>query len=351
MDKMLLLLTVIIVVYPNLHASLVRADGCLSKPLVSKQAATDGCLKQGTTLISNKDINDYGSGTEYLNQLNDGESAWIEGYAMLSPFLVLMGCFNTTDWRVPSTVRKEVAMDNPNVYECVTECRGLRFVGIENTSCYCIPEHDINGRDFLQRGVNNSACSISCNDEMNSCGGYLYMNLYQIANATLRKSFNWGANEPSSHLCLYAERNRNDSSDVSVFTASCHRPAPVLIHGYICFGLRGTGLSTDNCSRSRSEREFDFCIMEDTVITRTEAFEGCLKRNGILGILEGHILNHNTRYWSGRQRTFKVSETYNDGESLCLSVVRVGSIGSTRSRIAVQLRKLSFVKDPWNLTH
>ena len=177
MDKMLLLLTVIIAVYPNLHAPLVRADGNLSKPLVSKQAATDGCLKQGTTLISNKDINDYGSGTEYLNQLNDGESAWIEGYATLSPFQVLMGCFNTTDWRVPSTVRKEVAMDNPNVYECVTECRGLRFVGIENTSCYCIPEHDINGRDFLQRGVNNSACSISCDDEMNSCGGYLYMNI------------------------------------------------------------------------------------------------------------------------------------------------------------------------------
>ena len=337
MDKMLLLLTFIIAVYPILHASLVRADGNLSKPLVSKQAATDGCLKQGTTLISNKDINDYGSGTEYLNQLNDGESAWIEGYATLSPFLVLMGCFNTKDWRVPSTVRKEVAMDNPNVYECVTECRGLRFVGIENTSCYCIPEHDINGRDFLQLGVNNSACSISCDDEMNSCGGYLYMNLYQIANATLlRKSFfNWGANEPSSHLCLYAERNRTDSSDVSVFTASCHRPAPVLIHGYICFGLRGTGLSTDNCSRSRSEREFDFCIMEDTVITRTEAFEGCLNRNGILRLPEGHILNHNTRYlsgyilnhntryWSGWQRTFKVSETYNEGESLCLSVVRV----------------------------
>ena len=110
-----------------------------------------------------------------------------------------------------------------------------------------------------------------------------------------------------------------------MFTASCHRPAPVLIHGYFCFGLRGTGLSTDNCSRSRSEREFDFCIMEDTVITRTEAFGGCLNRNGILGLPEGHILNHNTRYWSGRQRTSKVSETYNEGESLCLSVVRVGS--------------------------
>ena len=66
-------------------------------PIVSKQRAIKECSESGSSLLSYRAAKANPSAPAYLNQLGNGESAWIEGYAKLSPFLSWQGCFNTTN--------------------------------------------------------------------------------------------------------------------------------------------------------------------------------------------------------------------------------------------------------------
>ena len=88
---LLVIFTVCHVLQENvLHAAVL-------KPSLSKQDAVKHCSTIETTLLSYKDTKAGPSAPECLNQLGDGEPAWIERYARLSPFLSWQGCFYTTN--------------------------------------------------------------------------------------------------------------------------------------------------------------------------------------------------------------------------------------------------------------
>ena len=289
------------------------------KSSMSKQNAVKQCPKTGSTLLNYQHLKSNPTAPEYLNQLGEGESAWIEGYAELSPFLSRQGCFTTSDLKISIRI---VEIEYRSVYRCLTACHYYMYIGLKDTSCYCI--HQVQRPEIYHASVNDSFCSIPCfNNAIDSCGGHSYMSVYVISE---EKRIHWAANEPSSHLCVYVKRKHYI---FEAFTASCHTFQSGLINGYICTNSAWSRLSPTNCSRLTTTSG-TYCIME-RMSTRTEAYEGCVMNNGILADLGAEtttpaLLNHNFKYWIGAYRTFGVSEIYKDKETVCLSATRVDNM-------------------------
>ena len=291
------------------------------KPSMSKLDAVRQCSNTGSTLLNYKNIKANPSAQEYMNRLGDGESAWIEGYAKLSPFLSWQGCFTTTDLKKKISFRI-VAIGFRSIHKCLQPCYGYRYIGLKDTSCYCISQTQRS--EIYQASVNDSFCSIPCfNNAIDSCGGHSYMSVYGILD---NGRIHWAANEPSAHLCVYVKRKQ---LNFEAFTASCHTLQSGLINGYICTTSAWSRLSTTNCSRLTTTQG-TYCIMEDTS-SRTEASKGCFRKKGMLADIGAErvtpaLLNHNFKYWIGIHRTFGIAEAYRDGETFCLSVTRAGNM-------------------------
>ena len=290
------------------------------KPNMSKKEAVKQCSEKGSKLLNNKQIITNPSVHEYLNQLNDGESAWIEGYAELSPFLAWQGCYNTSVLKISILTR---AIRYKSVNRCLRECPNYPYIGLKDTSCYCIND---NQRSAIQyEFVNESFCSIPChNNVIDSCGGQSYMSVYGIVDD---RRINWAAHEPSSHLCVYVKRKLNR---FDVHTTSCHTPQSFLINGYICASSAWSRLSVDNCDSATHTGLF--CIIEK-FSTRKEAVEGCLMERGALADLGAEtpthtLLKDNFRYWIGIHRTFGIAEhnIFKKSELVCLSATRLGNV-------------------------
>ena len=293
------------------------------KPSMSKLDAVKQCSTIGATLLSYKNINANPSGQEYLSKLGDGEFAWIEGYAKLSPFLSWQGCFNTTNINYLASMRV-VSIEAKSIYRCWEACPGYEYmyIGIKDRSCYCILQDQRHA--IRNTNVNDSYCSFSCNNNViDSCGGHSYMSVYAILD---NGRIHWAATEPSSQLCVYVKRKR---LKFEAFIASCHTLQSDLINGYICTNNAWSRMSKTNCT-SQTAVQGTYCIMDD-ISSRTEASEGCFRKNGMLADLGAEAdtpvyLKHNFRYWIGIHRTFETSETYRDGETVCLSATRVGNM-------------------------
>ena len=288
------------------------------KPNMSKKDAASQCSKEGSDLVNYRQIKTYPSAHKYLNQINDGESAWIEGYAKLSPFLSWQGCYNTSKIKAKTSIRT-VSIQYQSVHRCLRACHGYAFVGLKDTSCFCI---DQSQRSAIQyASVNDSFCSIPChNNAADSCGGHFYMSVYDVLD---NGGIHWAAKEPSSHLCVYVKRKQNY---FDIHTTSCF--STQLIHGYICTHSAWSRLSADNCTSLTHQGTY--CIIEE-ISTRKEAIEGCLKRKGVLADLGAEsktsaLLNYNFKYWIGIHRTFGITETYRAKETVCLSATRSGGM-------------------------
>ena len=289
------------------------------KPSMSKLYAVTQCSKTGSTLLNYKDVKANPPAPEYLNQLGEKESAWIEGYAQLSPFLSWQGCFTKTDLKINTRI---VAVGYRSIYKCLQLCKGYTYIGLKDSSCYCISQKQ---RIEIQHvSVHDSFCSIPCfNNAIDSCGGHTYMSVYGILD---NGQIHWAVNEPSSHLCVYVKRKQ---LIFEAFTASCHYLQSDLINGYICTDSAWSRMSTTDCSKLTTT-EGTYCIMED-MSSWTEASEGCFRRNGTLTHLGAEkdtpaYLKYNFKYWIGVHRTFGITETYRDGETVCLSATRVGNM-------------------------
>lgn len=291
---------------------------------VSNENAVKDCSKTGRTLLNYKQIEDNPTAPEYLNQLRNVESAWIEGYATLSPFLIWQGCYIGKNLKTKADITGRV-MRNRNVYSCWEECDRLKnfkpmFIGIKNISCYCI---DQNQRGRLQNlSVNYSFCSIKCSNYMiDSCGGSSYMSLYSIVE---KERIHWAANEPSPNLCVYVKKSPNSSSKFDAYTASCHS---LRISGYICTYSAWSGWTKTNCpSQDTFQDHRIYCIIEGPT-TRQRAHDECLSKNGSLAELGAennvsHRISPNYSYWLGIYRTFHISDTNKTSKTVCLSVTK-----------------------------
>ena len=291
------------------------------KPTMSKKDAAQQCYEQGSTLLNYRQIKANPSTHTYLNQLNNGESAWIEGYAKLSPFLSWQGCYNTSNSKISI---HGIAIGSQSIHACIVACQrsiATRHVGLKGTTCYCIDETQKSQIHF--DSVNGIFCSIPCqNSAVDSCGGHSYMSVYSILD---ERRIHWAEKEPSPHLCIYVTTKQGTL--FSTYTASCHTLQSKLVNGYICTNSAWSRLSTANCSQ-HTLNGGTYCII-DQISTRQEAFEGCLRKKGILADLGAEIttpalLDHNLRYWIGIHRTFGIAEQFKPSETVCLSATRLG---------------------------
>ena len=287
------------------------------KPAMSKEQAAYHCNKTGSNLLNYKQIKTNPSAQEYLSQLNNGESAWIEGYAKLSPFLSWQGCYNTSE--SPLSIRT-VAIGYESVNRCIGICQTYQYIGLKNRSCYCID--DVQRHAIGYYAVNDSFCSAPCpNNAVDSCGGFSYTAVYSILEDRI---IHWAANEPSSHLCVYVKRKDNN---FAVYTASCHT-IPFIIDGYICANSVWSRLITENCSIITPSRMY--CIQKDIHgSSRQDASKGCYRRKGTLADLGAEMstsvyLESNFKYWIGIHRTFGIAEMYKENETVCLAATKVG---------------------------
>ena len=295
-------------------------------PIMSKQRAIKECSESGSSLLSYRDAKANPAAPAYLNQLGNGESAWIEGYAKLSPFLSWQGCFNTTNIRYSISMHG-VAIKTLSIYQCWRACQDRQskhydYLGIKERACYCILQ---NQRYTLQdRIVNDTYCSFVCNiNAMNSCGGNTFMSVYGVLE---EKRIHWGSKQPSSNLCVYVKKWQNK---FEAFTSLCHSLQPVVVNGYICTNSAWSGLSTNGCSRLNTAQG-TYCIIEKNG-SRIEASEACGVKKGMLADLGAEkttpaLLNPNFNYWIGIHRAFGIANTYMDGETVCLSAMRVDNI-------------------------
>ena len=285
------------------------------KPTMSKEQAAYHCNNTCSNLLNYKQIKANPSAKEYLSQLNNGDSAWIEGYAKLSPFLSWQGCYNTSNLKISIHGR---AIGSQSIYRCTVACQQTRYIGLKNTTCYCIDE--TKKSHMYSDSVNGAFCSIPCqNSAIDSCGGHSYMSVYSILSES---HIHWAANEPSSHLCVYVKRKDNY---FAAYTASCHTLSH-LIHGYICSNSAWSRLSTENCSSVTYSKTY--CIKLD-MSSRQDASTGCYRRKGTLADLSAEIatsiyLDYNFRYWIGIHRTFGIAERYRPTETVCLSATKLG---------------------------
>lgn len=288
------------------------------KPSMSKKDAGIQCSKKKSNLVNYRQIKANSSSHKYLNQLNEGESAWIEGYAKLSPFLSWQGCYNISKIKAKTSFRT-VAILYQSVNRCLRACHGYAFVGLKNTSCFCIDQSQRSTIQFAS--VNDYFCSLPChNNAIDSCGGQYYMSVYAILEDS---QIHWASQEPSSHLCVYVKRKQHY---FNVYTTSCFTSQ--LINGYICTNSAWSKLSVDNCTSVTHQGTY--CIIKE-ISTRQEALEGCSMRRGALADLGAEsetpsYLNHNFKYWIGIHRTFGIAETYKEKETICLSATRSGDM-------------------------
>ena len=313
MDKQLFWIILLVRVY--------NVNSTENKPVqthkqMSKEQAKEKCTKTGLANYASVKANPTATG--YLNQLLNGESAWIKGYAKLSPFLAWHGCFNTTHKDLKRVGLYAFATEKKSLYLCSQQCltHKYSYTGMKDRTCYCLKHHQ--GPLIQYAHVNDSLCSITCeNNVVDSCGGHTFVSVYSIVEPG---SMHWAGNEPSKRQCVYVKRNR---SIFDLHTASCHTFPTNMVNGFICMNSVYSRLETVNCTKANS-----FCIIDEPS-TRQEAYMSCMNRHGKLAdlgsesVIPQWMTIKNFKYWIGVYRTFGISERYIENKTICLAAVRV----------------------------
>lgn len=151
--KTILLKTVILrLLVLNVHA----VSQTKFKILLSKPAAAKECARSGTTLVNFMEVQENPYNQELLEQLETGQTAWIDGFAELSPFLWSEGCylFTHTKYEV------KIDMTNKSLFICLKECLfyHITVFGVQNTTCYCFLNDMFNTQELVEPAL----CNISC---------------------------------------------------------------------------------------------------------------------------------------------------------------------------------------------
>ena len=289
---------------------------------MSKREAEEECCKNGTTLFSIRELqNNLSVASEFLEQLGNGESAWVDGWADLSPFLSWMGCYSSVNLETEHTFE----MTEKSVLTCFTEC--LRhnaetpYIGVENTSCFCMMSYPISLHRRYKLNVNHTLCNISCAyNSVDSCGGDSFMSVYGIYPARI---INWAKNEPTSRPCVYL---KSEQSSYEAYTASCYTFSA---DGHVCSDgdMFGSKLASSSCNKSFSYDDTEYCINEKRS-KRQGGHKYCLQMNGTLSGFSAYwkmvpFLKYSHTYWMGPYRTFKLSENGTKNDSACIAVTKV----------------------------
>lgn len=292
---------------------------------MSKQEAAEECSRIGTTLVHHKDLKAGPSAPKYTEQLENGEMAWVDGYAELSPFLEWEGCYPASDLKFEQRSK----MIENSLYLCSQECLSVGntlYVAVQGNICYCLTSDFSYGQP-----VHYERCNISCVDNADdSCGGDMYADVNRIGSLMT----DWATNQPSKRQCVYFKANQFVFGE---YTASCHA---FTADGYVCnaFNRNHSELENSECNDNFTYYDIDHCL-KTVYSTRQEAYEDCLNMNGSLSQsssviqLKVHIENkrkdamsNNNRFWLGTYRTFRTLENISSPDTACLSVAKMNDI-------------------------
>ena len=287
---------------------------------MSKDTAFNRCDILKKRLVSYRDIQGDPSKQDFISNLGNGESAWIEGYAQYSPFLAWRGCFKS----VQNLGIHVFHVQGYSLFLCTNQClkRNINatHVGIRTRVCFCITAEQ---KERIS-SVNGTYCGKSCaNSAVDSCGGDGCMSVYRIINTV---TWSWGEEEPKRRQCVYVKKS--DRNRYEAYSASCHTIAAITsISGHVCSNSEYSSLNYDSCNIT--DRRNGFCLILG-MTSRQEAFNDCLNRNGMLAELYGEtqvlsLMEYNRRYWLSLYRTFEPSDTYRKGMA-CLAVTKVNDL-------------------------
>lgn len=201
--------------------------------------------------------------------MNNGESAWIEGYALFSPFVVFIGSYKLTE---NFTNPKNLNMKSHDLYNCSVECK-RGYIGIHNASCYCMGED----KPSFTRSQPYRNISIPClGNTLEDCSGISFISIYRLVSSG---EGSWDRKDSSHRQCVIAEKG---VKRFKLSTASCFAK---VIDGYLC-----TITDTARCSSGKMNNTN--CLMHQNT-TRMEAFSGCLNETGTLIDLYGEVRSLN----------------------------------------------------------
>ena len=284
--------------------------------VVSKPEAGQECSRRGGSLLNYKEIQNKTSASKYLDQLENGDTAWIDSYAEFSQILDWQGCYSITDVRILNTFE----MEDRNLFLCSKEClRHGYYVGVKNTTCYCVESYFYSLSAFIDT-INPSLCYISCsNNGIDSCGGDLHMDLYEI-----RRSIIWGTNEPADRQCVYYKLSSFAFKTYEAYTASCHT---FHTDGFVCQEVKDYGLLTVTCTNISTDWNTKYCLKAETS-TRQEAHKRCLDVNGQLAsnsALLKRVGLSNHMYWTRLFRSFGLSDSHTSN-AVCVAATKVNNI-------------------------
>lgn len=128
---------------------------------LSQKKAAEHCAMRGNSLWEYSDMTENSEARDFFYDLDNGQSAWIEGRVIFSPFLNWIGCFKN-DSSLRQYEYNTFQEEKRNMlYVCQHKCRYYYrgFIGVTNQSCFCFPWLV----DRLSQ-VSFSMCSMTCSN-------------------------------------------------------------------------------------------------------------------------------------------------------------------------------------------
>jgi len=243
------------------------------------------------------DVKTYGD-FNYL-QLNEGESAWVGGYAQYGHTLVWDGCYIVEDYTPEPLVLNGIN----KLFECSTVCayKNRSKIGVNSQHCWCFEINELNRVGVLQK----TNCSFK-KETTRLIGVYNVKDEYHAQKAQCFVEETYYDNDNNKMYNTVAE--------------SC-----TYKHAYVCRFEKTP--EKDICTQPPDiYKRKGLCLMKESTSWST-SFETCVRLNGHLVSNKTELvgfLHLRTSFWLGGFRPFIINTTTHMTDLACLMVTRIG---------------------------
>lgn len=281
-------------------------------------SAAEECKARGTSLLEYSDLKNY-SAHELIDFLNDGQSAWIEGSVIFSPFLNWIGCFINHESLRENSFDKKFSLNNRSLYFCQRKCTNgfISYVGVSDRTCFCFQR-----LPYTLLKVYSSMCDLKCsNYSFESCGGNHTVSLYRKQLYTIETI-------PYPNQCMYMTVTEARGL-VKNATSCLAQPTNPKAAKYVC--MKQTKKTCGNYETILH----DYCPVIEESSTWLNASVNCQFYNGQLlfsTIYSYEVqsalstVDFGTSLWLGAYRTFAPTHKNdsNRDKNACLAATRIG---------------------------
>jgi hypothetical protein len=261
-----------------------------------------------------------------LNNIPDGDSAWVSGSVHYSNLLSWKGCYLDVKG---FEIKTEDSLKGESVlFMCLNLCNNVKdvhYIGIKKGSCQCVTKTGLKGNDRIP----NSKCAFimpgsayGINFSMLNSNDYgMNIHVYEIHS---HEKLSW---EPpfkvSFGQCVFVEKTSNETnkSTIRYHTGSCF--SKIVENGLICVDADGSA-HDGNCTYSGTDSTTVYCVRNNSS-NWLQANQECYHLNGKgVGIISddmARMMRPNVTYWTGLFRDFQLNPSTTIGsDTVCISV-------------------------------